>query len=236
MRRVEQIMGMPITIDIPDCDDETVFKTVFVELEDIDRSYSNYKTNSEITKFARGEISKEEISQGLSDILEGCKTAERDTNGYFSAWARGSLDANGYIKGWAIKRAASLLEGLANSNFCIAAGGDVLAHGRKTWNVGIQDPSNKTKIAKIINLANQAIATSGNYERGQHIINPKTGQAADYWASVSVVGPDIIKADVLATACFAMGKNAEELIKKQPGYRLICIDKLGGVTEKASRP
>jgi thiamine biosynthesis lipoprotein len=97
--------------------------------------------------------------------------------------------------------------------------------GSKQWHIGIQDPRDKTKILNKLSIGSGAVATSGSYERGAHIINPKTGQPADELLSVSVIGPDIIKADVLATAAFAMGARGLDFIRLQDGYEALVINK-----------
>lgn len=222
-------MGMPITIDIPNCDNIEIFNEVYAEFERIDNSYSNYKPNSEVSMFTRGGITRTKLSRELKAIINACSQAEKATSGYFSAWAGGSFDANGYIKGWAISRAGELIEKLGYKTYCIGAGGDILARGNKTWKIAIQDPFEKQKIVKIVNLKNQSIATSGNYEKGFHIVNPKTKKTVNYWASTSVVGPDIIKADILATACFAMGKKARRFMEGVAGYSLVTVSKAGKV-------
>jgi len=111
--------------------------------------------------------------------------------------------------------------------FCIGAGGDVFAvsDGSKEWRIGIQDPRDKTKILNKLSILNGAVATSGDYERGAHIINPKTGKPANELLQITVTGTDIIMADVLATAAFAMGKAGEAFVNAQPGYRAIVVKK-----------
>jgi thiamine biosynthesis lipoprotein len=208
MRRVEQVMGLPISIDIPDCDDETVFEAAFGRLKEIDERFSTYKPDSEVSKFAAGKIAKAEISEELSEAIKACKQAEAKTGGYFSATATGSFDPSGYVKGWAIAEAGKVIEDQGQKTYCIGAGGDILARSDsdKVWNIGIQDPRDKTKILNKLSISNGAVCTSGNYERGAHIINPKTKQPAKGLLSVTVSGPDIIWADILATAVFASGE------------------------------
>ena len=226
MRRVEQIMGLPISIDIPDCDDETVFEAAFGRLKEIDERFSTYKPDSEVSKFAAGKIAGTDMSDELKEVIEACREAQKMTDGYFSAWSAGAFDPSGYVKGWAIAEAGKVIEGKGFKTYCIGAGGDILARSSsdKVWNIGIQDPYDKTKILNKLSISNGAVCTSGNYERGAHIINPKTNQPARELSSVTVMGPDIIWADVLATAIFAMGaKKGSEFINTQPDYRLRAV-------------
>ncbi len=222
-------MGMPITVDIPGCDDEKVFKKVFIRFRAIDNRFSTYKENSELSKYRRSEIEYDNLSAEFKKIMEACKKASKETDGYFSAYFGGKFDPTGYIKGWAINEAGKNIERQGFKTYCIYAGGDVLARSGsdKKWNIGLQDPRDKTEILNMLSISNSAVATSGNYERGQHIINPKTGEPADEILSISVVGPDIITADVLATAAFAEGLSGIIQIEEKEGYEALVVDKSG---------
>jgi len=217
-------MGMPITIDIPDGDDK-VFSWAFARLRQIDNKFSTYKVDSEVSKYIKDEINEADLSKELKNIIRACRAAQKKTDGYFSAWAGGAFDPNGYVKGWAIAQAGEIIEKQGYKTYCISAGGDILARSDsdKVWNIGIQDSTDKLKILNTLSISNGAVATSGNYERGKHIINPKTKQPADELLSVTISGPDIVWADVLATAIFAMGRQGREFMKSQPDYQLFMV-------------
>jgi thiamine biosynthesis lipoprotein len=229
MRSVEQIMGLPISVDIPGCSDETVFKKVFEKLNGIDRQFSPYKKDSELAKYQRGEIKEENLSREFRQIIYGSNEAAKLTGGYFSAYFLDKFDPTGYVKGWAIVRAAEVIESSGFQTYCIGAGGDILArsNSRKIWNIGVQDPKNKKEIIGKINSKNLAVATSGSYERGHHIVNPKTGEFADELLSVTVIGPEIITADIFATGIFAKGVSGLILAEETESYEAMAIDKDG---------
>jgi FAD:protein FMN transferase len=224
MRQVEFIMGMPITVDIPSCDDTQVFDSVFKRLRAIDERFSPYKNDSELCRFQKKEIQEKKLSAEFKKIMSACEDAKKQTGGFFSAYFSGKYDPSGYVKGWAISEAGKVIEKNGFKTYCIGAGGDILARSDsgKIWNIGIQDPTDKTKLADTISGKNIAVATSGNYERGKHIMDPKTGRPADTFLSVSIIGPDIIMADILATACFAAG-NIELLDKMFKNYKALTI-------------
>lgn len=226
MRHVAQIMGMPISIDIIG-GEPGIFDKVFARLREIDERFSTYKTTSEVSRYQRGEVSQP--SRELKMVIEACKRAEAATGGYFSAWADSSFDPSGYVKGWATNEAAKIIKAAGFNTFCIGAGGDILARSNsaKNWSIGIQDPRSKVEVVGVLRAKNFAVATSGNYERGAHIYNPKSGKLADELASFSVVGKDIIKADILATAGFSAGLSGLKLVEKQLGYEALAIDKTG---------
>jgi len=226
MRQVEHIMGMPITIDIPGLPHQDVFSEVFGRLRGIDKKFSTYIPGSEVSLFRIGRLREADLSREFKQVISACRKYEAQTDGYFSAWYDGNFDPSGYVKGWAISEAGKLISRHGCRTFCISAGGDILAasDGRKQWGIGIQDPTDSTKILNKLSISNGAVATSGNYERGEHIYNPRTKKTANDYLSVTVTGPDIIVADVLATAIFAMGTGGSGLINKKPGYRLITVE------------
>ena len=219
-------MGTGVSLDVPAAKDEAIFEEVFKLLRKIDERFSSYKKNSELARYQRGEVG---LSEEMATIKKACTKFERLTDGYFSAYFSGKFDPTGYVKGWAIAEAGKLLDKKGIKTFCMSIGGDILARsdGNKEWKIGIQDPTDSKKILNKLSIFSGAVATSGNYERGQHIINPKTGRPADELLSVTVVGPDIITADALATACFAMGNNSIEFLNQQKNYEAVIVTRLG---------
>ncbi len=216
---------MPVSIEVPQATAE-VFELAFDRLKEIDERFSTYKPGSEVSRLVDGDIEEDTTSRELKKVIEACREAEAMTEGYFSAWASGIFDPSGYVKGWAINEAGQIIKKNGYKTFCIGVGGDILAasEGKKIWRIGIQDPKDKYKILNKLSILSGAVATSGNYERGAHIINPKTRKSAEGFLSVSIIGPDIIKADVLATAVFAMGpKLGKAFMKKQKNYKSFLV-------------
>ncbi len=228
MRKVEMIMGMPVSIEISDCKDEKHFSDVFNLLKDIDSQFSPYKPESELSKYRKGVLNQNELSAEMLSVQEACAQYELITDGYFSAYYDGTFEPSGYVKAWAMQKAANLLNSKGFVTFLINVGGDILARsdGHKTWKIALQNPTDKDKITGVINVKNGAIATSGLYQRGSHIVNPHTKRPAIQLLSVTVYGQNIISADIFATTCVAMGKNkALDFMEKQPGYEALVIDR-----------
>lgn len=230
MRKVAFIMGIPISIDTADSKNEAAIEDVFGRLHEIDETFSTYKTNSEISRFQRGELDESALSEDVRTTKKAIETFGSITKGYFSAYFDGAYDPTGYIKGWAIAEAAKVLRTAGVRTYLINAAGDIAAasDGQKTWSIALQDPFKRHSSLGIITLKNGAIATSGTYERGNHIINPLTGKPTQTLVSAAVYGPDIITSDVFATTCIAMGpKKALDFINTQPGYEAFLIDTHG---------
>lgn len=230
MRRVDHIMGIPIIIDIPDTTDASLFEAIFTRLREIDQVFSTYKSESEVSRYRRGELHDEQLSSEVRYIKQACKDFENKTAGYFSAYYDGSFDPTGYVKGWSIREADNVLEQHGVHTYLINAAGDILAAstGEKTWNITLQDPFNRQASLGTIGLKNGAIATSGTYERGNHILNPHTKQPTNSIISATVYGKDIVIADVFATTCVAMeADKAIDFINHREGYEALLIDAHG---------
>jgi thiamine biosynthesis lipoprotein len=146
------------------------------------------------------------------------------------------LDLGAVAKGLAIDLAARELG--AFGSFCVEAGGDLFAKGanghRQPWRVGVQDPRERTAIAYTLELTNQAVCTSGDYERRtsdaqgteHHLVDPRTRRSPRELASVTVVAPTALAADGLATAAFILGPRR--------GLRLLESQGVGGVLISAN--
>jgi FAD:protein FMN transferase len=232
---VEHVMGMAVSFDIrPPVPPDDALRSVIEWLHHVDATFSTYKDDSEITRFARGEITVDELTADVIDVLQTCMDLTTITDGAFDAFLvpapNGTLlDPSGYVKGWAIERAASMLQLAGASNFCINAGGDIAVRGSATnddqpWRVGIRHPSMPQHQATVIDVFGPcSIATSATYERGAHIINPRDGQPTTGIASATVIGPDLGTADAFATAVFVMGEDGLGWIESQPDYEAYLI-------------
>src|SRR5207237_1247990 len=91
------------------------------------------------------------------------------------------------------------------------------------WRIGIQHPLDPAALAGVVALGNGAVATSGTYERGEHIVDPRTGRAPEGVLSVTVTGPDLGTADAYATAAFAMGADGPAWTATLDGYEAMTI-------------
>lgn len=225
-------MGMPVTIQALDSNitDEDI-QEVFSYLYYIDKKFSTYIKGSEISKINRGELKIFDASKEMQKVLKLCEETKRETNGYFDINLNGILDPSGLVKGYAIHQASLILKNKGFKNFYVEIAGDIQAFGKnekgESWRVGIQNPFNPREIIKVIKITDKGIATSGNYQQGQHILNPKTKRKADEIASVTVIGPNVYEADRFATAAFAMGEKGINFIENQKSIEGYMIKKNG---------
>ena len=217
-------MGIPIGIDAREPVD---LEPAFEWLRQADEVFSTYREDSEISRLDRGELAVADCRPEVDEVLRECMALERATNGFFSVRPAGRLDPSGFVKGWAVARAAERLTGAGAENFCIDAGGDVVARGRpsrgRRWRVGIRHPLEHEALAGVVVVEDLAVATSGEYERGAHILDPHTGRPPSGLLSVTVIGADLGTADAYATAAFAMGAGGPAWTATLTGYDAMCI-------------
>jgi thiamine biosynthesis lipoprotein len=223
---VRHIMGMPIGIDLAGGDDIDV-EPAFAWLREVDAAFSTYRDDSEISRLDRGEMTLADCRPEVDEVLGRCLALERETRGFFSARPAGRLDPSGFVKGWAIDGAAERLTAAGARRFCINAGGDVVVRGRpapdRPWRVGVRHPVEHDRLAAVLAVEDRAVATSGEYERGAHILDPHTGAPPSGLLSVTIVGPDLATADAYATAAFAMGADGPAWTATLPGYDAMCV-------------
>jgi len=241
LRRVEQIMGTAIGLDVRDASvGPAALDEVFAYLREVDRRFSPYKPDSEVSRLIRGELEERDASSDLRAIMSLCDQVRRTSEGYFDIRAHrpdGRPDPTGLVKGWALEKASRILEAAGARNYCINGGGDIVAGGKpagdgaagiepsdndaavgQAWRVGIRHPFIADRLAAVLAIRDGAVATSGAYERGEHIRNPLTGRAPEGLLSVTIVGPSLTLADAYATAAFAMGSSGLAWVAALPGF------------------
>ena len=131
------------------------------------------------------------------------------------------LDPSGVVKGWAVERAAAAAARAADTDFCLSAGGDLVCHVADPDAPAVADrhrgPARPARVVAVVPVRTGAVATSGPAHRGAHLVDARTGRAADGVASVTVVGDDLTWADIDATAAFALGATPPRGWRTRPG-------------------
>jgi thiamine biosynthesis lipoprotein len=236
MKQTRLLMGMPITVEIVDPgENERLLDAVFGYFGYIDRKFSTFKPDSEISMINRQELRLEDASDEMKAIFRLAEQTRQESEGYFEIRRNGIYDPSGIVKGWAILNAAEILRDAGCENYYVDAGGDIQAAGKnglgESWRVGIQNPFNPMEIVKVLSIQDCGIATSGTYVRGQHIFNPQVPeQPITDIVSLTVIGSDVFEADRFATAAFAMGPGGIQFIERLTGFEGYMIDKGGMAT------
>jgi len=144
------------------------------------------------------------------------------------------LDFGGIAKGYAVDRAIEVLRRHGIDNAIVNAGGDLRSIGRKgnqPWRIAIQSPADWQPVAELTVSGDEAIFTSGNYQRykafdGQryaHIIHPDTGQPVAEVVSATVITEQGIKADAVATALVVAGSENWYKVAQKMGIELALV-------------
>ncbi|HHY95864.1 MAG TPA: FAD:protein FMN transferase [Firmicutes bacterium] len=165
-----------------------------------------------------------------------------------------ALDLGAIAKGYAVDRAVQVLREHGVEGALVVAGGSVFALGKPSeaglsagaglspitsaWRIAIQHPRRSDQVLGVIPLRDQAVDTSGDYQRFfeeegtryHHILDPHTGYPARLCQSVTVVAPQGVWADALATAIFVLGpEGGLPLLNHVPGSKALVVDTGGKI-------
>ncbi|MFF4290679.1 FAD:protein FMN transferase [Streptomyces sp. NPDC001633] len=230
LRHVERAMGTVFSFDIRDARTpaiEAAVQDAVAWLHHVDEVFSTYRSDSAVSRLARGEIGLDDCPAEVREVLDLCEQVGVATRGWFSATPDGTLDPSGLVKGWAVERAGQLLRAAGARHTCVNGGGDLQLSGEAApgvpWRIGIAHPLRPGELCAVVTGHDLAVATSGSAERGPHILNPHTGTPAAGPASVTVVGPGLTRTDAYATAAFAMGAGAQDWLEGLDGYEGLAI-------------
>lgn len=226
-------MGTVVTIDIyTDAGVSTAVVAPSLDraravLHHVDEVFSTWKPDSPLSRLRRREITCAQAPAEIVEVLEHCSTARELTGGWFDPWAMpGGVDPTGYVKGWAAQCALAELVSPVISGAIVNAAGDIAAfgglEGTGAFRFGIVDPIESSTLACVVELTG-AVATSGSYERGEHLIDPRSGRPTARVASATVTGPDLGLADAFATAVAVAGEECLPLIEELDGYEALTI-------------
>lgn len=243
-RRVEHVMGMPVSLalrgrhaDSPR--GRSAWADAVHTLREVDRTFSTYRADSSISRLARGELRVGECPPEVAEVFDLAERARVESDGAFDIDRPGpdgrrTLDPSGVVKGWAVERAARAFEGLPETDFCLSAGGDMVCRvvipENPPWQIGIEDPHRWDRLVAVVPVRAGAVATSGLSRRGCHIVDARTGAVPAGVASVTVVADSLTRADIDATAAFALGAECEAWLARRTGAHAVVVRDDGSAT------
>ncbi|SCF41317.1 FAD:protein FMN transferase [Micromonospora mirobrigensis] len=248
---VVQVMGLPVSVHLrgPEVRTDAVaerVERVFAELRELDAVFSTYRPESVLGRLGGAPPGPTATADPLvREVVTLCEEARARTGGWFDTrrlplpGGGVGFDPSGLVKGWAVQRAARWLADLDGHDRCLNAGGDVLLRtgpGRPSWRVGVEDPDHPERLLDVLELERGAVATSGTARRGAHITDPRSGRPAEAVRSVTVVGPELLWADVYATAAVARGADALDWLATLDGYAALLVDATGRVAATPGWP
>ena len=166
---------------------------------------------------------------------------DRSESSVFFKDANTRIDLGGIAKGFAVDLAIEEARQSGVENILVTAGGDSRILGDRLgrpWVIGVRHPMDKNRVIAKIPLADEALSTSGDYERYfdedgiryHHILDPNTGDSARDVRSVTILGPRAMDTDALSTSVFVMGpKKGLELLDRIPKIEGIIVDQKGNL-------
>lgn len=242
----EEVMGTVVTIDVyadhgtPVADVAPLVRTACRVLHGVDEVFSTWKPDSPMSRVRRGELAVGDAPPEVATVLALCAAARRLSGGWFDPWAMpGGVDPTGYVKGWAAGQALQALHSPEVAGAVINAAGDIVAFGGpgpgQPFRFGIVDPAAPGQLLCVVEPPG-ALATSGTYERGAHLVDPHTGHRTTRVASASVTGPDLGLADALATALAVAGEGGLSQIETIDGFEAMTVAFDGTVRQTPGFP
>jgi thiamine biosynthesis lipoprotein len=151
------------------------------------------------------------------------------------------IDLGGIAKGWAVDRGVEILREFGIEHAMVNAGGDTRLLGDrrgKPWIVGIRDPRNEGAVVTRIPMQDEAMSTSGDYERFfeeggvryHHILSPGTGKSPGLVRSVTVIGPTATRTDGLTKPVFILGpERGMDFIRRMGDVEAVIVDAEGRI-------
>ena len=224
-------MGTTVSIDVREpFVAESVLDAAIAWFHDVDRRFSPYRPTSEVSRVIDGSLRLEDASTDVRAMFTLADQLRDRTGGFFDPRAArddGRPDPTGVVKGWAVDEALAILRLGGACNVQVTVGGDLVAAGEpeagRPWRIGIRHPGEAQRVAAVVGVRDLAVATSGLYERGDHIVDPHTGAAPSTLRSMTVIGPGLALTDAYATAAFAMGAAGIDWVAHQDGYGGLAI-------------
>jgi thiamine biosynthesis lipoprotein len=200
----------------------TAIRAACAVLHEANAIFSTWDPQSPVSRLRRGEAAPSDLPEAVSEVLGLCASARRMSGAWFDPWAMpGGIDPTGLVKGWAVDQALAVLREAGMTAAMINGGGDVAVYGSPAlgdpWRIGIRHPWRSGALAAVLEVP-AAVATSGTYERGAHLISPFTGRPGSLAASATVTGPSLALADALATALAVGGDEVLNMVSELDGY------------------
>jgi thiamine biosynthesis lipoprotein len=217
---VERVMGTVVSFELRGSGDhDGAVRDACAALHAVDRRFSTYRADSDVSRLRRGEPAR---SADLLEVIAACEALSAASLGAFDAHLAAGFDPSAYVKGWSVDRVGAILREHGCDEWSVNAGGDVLVSSpdRATapWRIGVQHPFDRDALGMVLQAHDLAVATSGRYERGDHIEDRRTGSSATAVASVTVCGPELGLADAFATAAFVLGADGPAWMAGLDGY------------------
>ncbi|MEQ1892937.1 MAG: FAD:protein FMN transferase [Planctomycetota bacterium] len=146
------------------------------------------------------------------------------------------IEEGGFGKGLALDQALAALLAAGGTSARLDLGGQVLFDLPAAEELWLADPRERARPVLALTLRTGSLATSGNGERGivvdgvrrGHLLDPRTGEPAPDFGSLSVLAPAALQADALSTGFFVLGpEEAFRRAAAAPELALVVLEPAG---------
>ena len=131
------------------------------------------------------------------------------------------LDLSGIAKGHAVDAVGDLLAALGHRHHLVEIGGECRGWGLRPdgepWWVDVETPPGVTVAPLRVAAHELAVATSGDYVRGEHTIDPRTGRPATATVAVTVLAATAMVADAWASALAVLAPDEAMALAMREG-------------------
>ena len=206
-------------------------QVILGEITRLSRVLSTRNPDSDIRAFEAGGRTG---SQPLREVLAAYELWEGQTDGALSIRPGGpgsALNVDALGKAYIIDRVLQQARGLRGvDSILVNIGGDIATSGADR-DIAVADPrapyDNAEPLARV-NLRDAAIATSGSYARGDHLLDPRSGRPSSGLLSATVTAHDAVTANALATAACVLGADAGlRVVERTPGAQALLVTSSG---------
>ena len=150
-----------------------------------------------------------------------------------------SITLDGIAEGYILDRAASALKESGIRSALVDIGGSIRAVGSRAdgspWRIGIVDPVRPESILGTLQLRDQAVATSGDYENYYtadksyyHIVDPRTARSPLYSHSATVLASTAVEADRMGVVLMVEDPSIGPKVAEARGCEYLLSTKASG--------
>lgn len=244
------IMGTYLSITIKGTNTNSDIVAAYNRIKKIETLINRFDPQSEISKINNRHKNTIKISSDTYNCIELAQKVSYLTNGAFDITLSGDykniilisknrsitfkkprikLNLDGIAKGYAVEEARKLLFERGIKDGIIDMGSSIAVFDMPK-KVGIRNPFKKDEFIAVITLnSREALSTSGTYEQGLHIINPKIGKPANELIGITITGLNAGLLDGLSTGIFVMGIKNGFIFSKKQNIPVIMILKDGKI-------
>ncbi|MFA4905864.1 MAG: FAD:protein FMN transferase [Candidatus Margulisiibacteriota bacterium] len=245
-----EMMGTRVTITVKDQDPGPHIKAAYDRLKDLEEKLNRFAPLSEINRINNlAGIAAAPVSIDTLNCVELAVRAARETGGSFDPTLRDyrkikldrknrkikllsdklQLNLDGIAKGFAVEEARKVLRKRGVKSAMIDMHSSIAVIGGPS-KIGIQHPRKKNELLDTLILKDgESLSTSGDYEQGRHILNPKTGLPATACQAVTVVTRNAGWADALSTGIFVLGPEKGLELAKKLNIKVLIVDAKGKI-------